>query len=593
MGTNRIAESLGYADVRLKESMFRKQVEQTSQYLLDVPLESWLYGFRRRAGRPTPGKELFGWYGHGIFHVFGQILGAHAKLYAGSGDQRLFERASQMMDGWAECIEPDGYCFYCARGKVNDLHYEYDKLLGGLLDMFEFAGVREALELASRITEWAVRNLDRNITQKFKQPTGVNFTFYREWYTLSENLFRAFELSQDERYLAFARTWEYPEYWNRFLDESSSMEPCHAYSHVNTLCGAARAYRVTGESRYLSVIEGAYRRIYPEHVYATGGYGPAEGLFGTPGYLGRMILKYPENGFGNAEIPCGTWAVFKLSGYLMEFTRRAGSCSWAERLIYNGIGSELPMHAEGRVMYYANYHVDGTQKAVEFEMTAINTTGTVLEWPCCSGTFPQTVAEYPNLIGYRSSNGLDICQYIPCSLRWNAELSFEIDTDYPLTSQVLLRARCSRPTQCVVRFRVPEWVGDPGLVTVDGKPANSQNSGDGWIRVDRQWKEGERVELQIPLRLRFEAVDRQKPDVCALCFGPVVLAANRPGVFQADALHPELWIRRVEGSLTFHTVPGAVKGYPQMEKVFRPFWEYGLGERYHLYNKVERALSWV
>ena len=270
------AKQIGYSDVRLKNSMFLRQVEETSRYLMEVPDDSWLYGFRKRAGKPSPGTELFGWYGHGIFHVFGQMLGGMVKLAAGTANPDLGTKAIRLAEGWAGCMEKDGYCCYKPRGAVNDLHYEYEKLLGGLLDLHEYAGYDKALGWASSMTDWAMANLDREIVHRYREPTKVNFTFYREWYTLSESLYRAFELTGDEKYRTFARVWEYPDYWNRFLDPASTLEPCHAYSHVNTLSGAARAYRVTGEERYLQIIENAYRRIFPEHTYATGGYGPAD-----------------------------------------------------------------------------------------------------------------------------------------------------------------------------------------------------------------------------------------------------------------------------------------------------------------------------
>lgn len=593
MGIQAAASAFGYRNVRLKESPFKTQFDQTARYLLDVPDDSLLYGFRRRAGRPTPGSELFGWYGHGVFHVFGQLLGALAKMYRASGDKALLEKAVRLTEGWAQCIEKDGYCYYNPRGKVNDLHYEYEKLLGGLLDMAEYAGYPEALRHVSTITDWAIKNLNRDITRQFRHPAAVNFIYYREWYTLSENLYRAHEVLRDEKYRQFAECWEYPDYWNKFLDPGSAMDACHAYSHVNTLCGAARAYRVKGDRKYLATIEGAYQRIYPEHVYATGGYGPGEGLFGQPGYLSRMLLKQPENGMGNAEIPCGAWAVFKLSNYLMEFTGRAAYGSWAERMLYNGIGAELPMHPEGRVMYYANYQVDGAQKAVEFEMTALNTTGTALEWPCCSGTYPQAVAEYYNLISYRTPEGLDICQYVPAVIRWDDALAFDIDTAYPNEEEIRLTAMASSAIPCTLRLRVPEWATGPVALEVNGNPVPVAATPNDWLEVKREWRNADRVTLRLPLRLRFEAVDRSKPDIAALCYGPLVLAANRPGVFQADILHPELWIERTGGALAFQSAPGAVKGYPQMTKRFRPFAEYALGERYYLYNKVERTLSWT
>jgi uncharacterized protein len=42
-------------------------------------------------------------------------------------------------------------------------------------------------------------------------------------------------------------------------------------------------------------------------------------------------------------------------------------------------------------------------------------------------------------------------------------------------------------------------------------------------RFNREWRTGDRVEVELPLKMRLEAVDRQHPDTVALLTGPLVL----------------------------------------------------------------------
>ncbi len=53
------------------------------------------------------------------------------------------------------------------------------------------------------------------------------------------------------------------------------------------------------------------------------------------GSLGRSLDLYA----GHAEIPCGSWAGFKLSRYLMGFTGEARFGDWIETMVYNAIGA--------------------------------------------------------------------------------------------------------------------------------------------------------------------------------------------------------------------------------------------------------------
>ena len=88
-------------------------------------------------------------------------------------------------------------------------------------------------------------------------------------------------------------------------------------------------------------------------------------------------------------------------------------------MLYNGCGGQLPVTEEGKVMYYADYFLNGAIKTVEDGRMHAN--GASFEWQCCTGTFPEDVAEYSNMLYYHDRDGLYISQYLPC------RVTFEID----------------------------------------------------------------------------------------------------------------------------------------------------------------------
>ena len=127
-------------------------------------------------------------------------------------------------------------------------------MVGGLTDMVLFCDSKLAAESLAKITGWASKNLDRSNAYAFG---GT------EWYTLSENLYRAHRATGDPRYRDFAAVWHYTEYWDiyarngdLFGDRGNGRRTgvYHAYSHVNTLGGAAQAYLHTGDRRFLDTI---------------------------------------------------------------------------------------------------------------------------------------------------------------------------------------------------------------------------------------------------------------------------------------------------------------------------------------------------
>ena len=150
--------------VTLAPGWMRTQVDDVRAFYLSLDNDDLLKGFRQRAGKPAPGRDLLGWYKNDTFHVFGQIVSGLARLYAATGDPACREKANTLIAEWAKCIEPDGYFFYSR--KPNAPHYIYDKMMWGLLDAYLYCGNQEALQYASQITDWAIKNLSTHSTSQ-------------------------------------------------------------------------------------------------------------------------------------------------------------------------------------------------------------------------------------------------------------------------------------------------------------------------------------------------------------------------------------------------------------------------------------------
>jgi len=191
-----------YRGVRIDAGRLREQIDLVREEYLRLDNDSLLKGFRARAGRPAPGRELGGWYRRDRFHVFGQIISGLTRLYAATGDERCQRKVNRLIREWRACIAPDGFFFYS--NSPNAPHYIYDKMVGGLVDAYLYCGNREALEALEQITQWAERHLGRRRLYAYTTVEGET-----EWYTLSENLYRAYLATGCRRYWKFAELWEY------------------------------------------------------------------------------------------------------------------------------------------------------------------------------------------------------------------------------------------------------------------------------------------------------------------------------------------------------------------------------------------------
>ncbi|MCW3095318.1 MAG: hypothetical protein JWL77_936 [Chthonomonadaceae bacterium] len=567
-GGKRVLEPFDYHGVTLDDGDLKRQFDETRAYYLRIPNDDLLKGFRARAGFPAPGVDLGGWYSSDTFHIFGQILSGLARMYAATGDPACKEKVDLLIREWGKCVAPDGF-FYFSKAP-NAPHYIYDKMVGGLVDSILYCHNTEAPDYLSRITDWAVTNLNRT------RPYGGDSN---EWYTLSENLYRAYLATNDPKYRDFAQVWEYTEYWNRYAQKrdifgGGSPTAYHAYSHVNTLGGAGAAYLVTGEAHYLDTLRNAYDFLQTKECFATGGFGPNEQI--TPPAARRQMLATSHATF---ETQCGSWAAFKMTKYLLSLTGDARYGDWTERLVLNGIGASIPMSGDGRVLYYSDYNPsEGTKRNCD------------QGWTCCAGTRPMAIADYHDLIYLHAPDGLYVNLYTPSTVRWtptggsgamgSSAVTVRQTTRFPASDTVEFTVQTARPSLFGLHLRAPGWLSGRATAELNGKPISVFADARHWFSLSRIWKEGDHLTLHLPMKLHAERLDADQPSLTAILYGPVTLAARTPvgnPAGKIDVAHLEqIFVAGDSEPLTYH-----LRADPNV--LLRPFSSYREGEPYYLY----------
>jgi hypothetical protein len=560
-----VLETFDFAGVSLDGGPLRRQLDEVRDYYLRIPNDDLLRPFRARAGRPAPGAVLGGWYAADVFHVFGQILSGLARLRAATGDDACRDKVRALVHGFAGCVEDDGYFF--ASRKPNAPHYIFDKIVGGLVDAHRYCDDREALPLLARIVGWGEAHLARD------RRAGDTST---EWYTLSENLYRAFLATGDARYREFAAVWEYGDWWQLLAahgdpfaapPKEGYQNGYHAYSHLNTIGGAARAYEVTGERRYLDTAIAAHDELWTKQAFATGGFGPDELLLPPAALRERLGLTH-----NSAETQCCAWAVFKLCKQLLRFTGEARFCDWIERQAYNAVAATIPATPDGRVFYYSDYCPLGATKVLHPE-----------PWTCCSGTRPQAVAELVDLVWLRNGDDLFVNLFVPATVRFTARgtaVTVVQRTTFPASDVVDFAVTAAAPVAFALRVRQPQWLHEPITTTVNGERIAAKPDAHGWLAIERTWQTGDGVALRVPVPLWSAPLPGGAQYPAAILAGPVVLAVRTTGRSPHGAIDLARLAEVLEPSpgeeLTFH-----VRGQPDL--LLRPFHAVGADQPYFVY----------
>jgi DUF1680 family protein len=531
-----------YGDVELLPSPLKEQFDYHHRLFLNLDEDRLLKVFRQKAGMPAPGEDMGGWYDltgfdlqhndfHGFVpgHSFGQYVSALARSYAAIGDQATRAKVQRLVKGYAETLDAKASFFAGYRLPA----YTYDKISIGLIDAHEFAQDPIALEVHERLTRAITAYLPEKALSRAEQrarPHKDESYTWDEPYTLPENLFLAYQRSGKVFYREMAaRFLEDDTYFNPLSEGINVLAGEHAYSHVNAFSSAMQAYLTLGSEKHLRAARNGFAML-SEQSYATGGWGPDEGLIEPgKGRLGESLNKT----HASFETPCGAYAHFKITRYLLRVSQDSRYGDSMERILYNTILGAKPILPDGTSFYYSDY--DANARKVYHPD----------KWPCCSGTLPQLAADYYISIYLRCADGVYVNLYVPSKLRWKtggAVFELTQQTKYPRDHQIELRVAASRPTEYTVYLRIPAWAEGEPVVRVNGRRVSDPVQAGSFAAIRRTWKDGDRIELELPMTLRLEAVDEQHPNLVALSCGPLVLCAlskDRPAFERSELLRAQ------------------------------------------------------
>jgi DUF1680 family protein len=525
-------EEFDYSDVALHSVLHEQQLQQTHALLMELSEDSLLKPFRQMVGQPAPGEDLGGWYQYDANNrdhffdsgfapgcTFGQWVSALARSYAIHRSTETREKVLRLNRLYAKTIGGDFY------DNTRFPAYSYDKLVCGLIDSHQYAGDPDAFAILAETSMTALPHLPPKAVehgQRWRTNPDDSYT-WDESYTISENLFLAYQRGAGEQYRALGRQYLDDVYYDPLAEGRSNLEGRHAYSHVNSLCSAMQAYLTLGSEKHLRAAKNGFDFVAAQS-FATGGWGADETLR-APG--SAELYKSLTESHSSFETPCGSYAHFKLTRYLLRVTRDSRYGDSMERVMYNTVLGSLPLEADGRTYYYSDYNFKG-QKVYHKQ-----------RWACCSGTLPQVAADYRINTYFRDARGVYVNLYIPSTLKWvqsGAQVALTQKSEYPYEPHLEFEVKASRAAEFAVSLRIPAWA-QGASVSVNGK--REAAAAGAFARVERRWKDGDRIAVELPLKARVEAVDSQHADTVALLLGPVVLFAitgSEPKVTRAQLL---------------------------------------------------------
>ncbi len=232
-------------DVRITDGRFLQVQDLDHEYLLTLEPDRLLSWFRREAGlmqkqEPYPYWESeeahLGWPLAG--HILGFYLSSMSMMYQTTGDARILERLTYVLDELKTCQDANrnGYLLPTLKGKelFKQVHerkfttstwaiivtvdgkqqttwepvYVMNKIMLGLYDVYTMCGLEQAKPILIKMADWFGTDILDVLSHD-----DIQKLLYCEHGSINESYVNVYELTGDEKYLRWAEKLNDEKMW--------------------------------------------------------------------------------------------------------------------------------------------------------------------------------------------------------------------------------------------------------------------------------------------------------------------------------------------------------------------------------------------
>lgn len=491
----------GYLGARLQVDLEERLLKLNSQHIL-AP-------FVKRPG-------VQDWVGE---HV-GKFLHAGCHAWLSTGDARLKAKMDSVVTALLATQLPDGYLgTYLDQNRWTSWDvWSHKYNLIGLLTYHQTFGHEPSLAACKKMADLLLKTFGRGPGQKSLNASGTHVGMAPG--SVLEPLVMLYRFTGEAKYLEFCRyilkEWDAPGgpavvtslAAGKTLQQTANNK---AYEMLSCVVGVTDMYRMTGEAKLLLAAQNGWADLTAKRRYLTGTSSRGEHFTGD----------FDLNGEGNVGEGCVTVTWLQLNWHLLRLTGKQQYVEEIERTVYNALaGAQHPVN--GKVCYFAPLIGTKPYGTVSHGLPGIS---------CCSSSLPRGLQMIPLWNAGADSGKPVLFLYLPGE--WTVpvrpaaggplDVKFVTESNYPLSGAVGVTLRMTREARFPLLLRVPAWCAR-FQATVSGQAFTGEAGS--LVVLDRSWKDGDRVQIEMDLTLHHHAGGKSYPGKKAFQIGPQLLVTD-------------------------------------------------------------------
>lgn len=543
-------------EVVITENELLRREQDNRDYLMSLEnkylLRNYLLEAGRISGRGMDPNAMGGWEDPSCQlrgHFLGHWLSAAAIRYYEMGDKELWSKAYSIVEELEICQKdnggrwvapiPEKYLYWIGQGRsIWAPQYNMHKLFMGLVDVYKYMEIDLALTVADKLADWFLEWSDGYTREEFDDILDVETGGMLEVW--AELLY----ITKDSKYEKLLKKYYRGRLFEPLLEGKDVLTNMHANTTIPEILGCARAYEVTGDKKWLDIVNAYWKcAVTDRGCFVTGGQ--TQGEIWTP-----MKKLKARLGDKNQE-HCTVYNMIRLAEFLFRQTKDPQYMHYIEYNIENGIFAQTywkgdvwhGMPGKGLITYFL------PMKAASKKDWA----GEMDSFFCCHGTMVQANAALNRCMYYQDQNDIFVTMYA------NSEATMNIDgtevkliqyqdymngslqnssvNDAKQTINDVTSAFANKPDfrkhvfvvnadediEFNLKLRVPDWTFGDVRVYVNGRLEMTTRDTDAFVSINRVWKNKDQVEICFPIGLKFVTLP-DDDSVGAFRYGPSVLA---------------------------------------------------------------------